>query len=64
MDVEQGLPEEVELRVVGCGQYCGTFMTKPGPGSGLWLQAGLVAVSLADQVGRAFSADEAARSAR
>ncbi len=64
MDVEQGLPEEVELRVAGSGQYCGPLMMTPGPGSGPWLRAGLVAVSLADQVGRAFSADEAARSAR
>ena len=63
-DVEQGLPEEAELRVAGGGQYCGRFMMKPGPGSGPWLQAGLVAVSLADQAGRAVSADEAARSAR
>ena len=64
-DVEQaGLPEEAELRVTGGGQYCGPLMMKPGPGSGPWLRAGLVAVSLADQVGRAFSADEAARSVR
>ena len=63
-DVEQGLPEEAELRVAGGGQYCGPLMMTPGPGSGPWLRAGLVAVSLADQVGRAFSADEAARSAR
>jgi hypothetical protein len=64
-DVEQaGLPEEVELRVSGNGQYYGRFMMKPRPGSKPSLQARLVAVSLADQAGRAFSADEAARSAR
>jgi len=59
-----GLPEEVELRVSGNGKYYGRFMMKPGPGSRPSLQARLVAVSLADQAGRAFSADEAARSAR
>ena len=64
-DVEQaGLPEEVELRVAGSGQYCGPFMMKPRPGSKPSLRARLVAVSLADQAGWAFGADEAARSAR
>ena len=64
-DVERaGLPEEVELRVYGNGQYYGRFMMKRTPGSKPSLQARLVAVSLADQVGRAFSADEVARSAR
>jgi len=63
-DVGQaGLPEEVELRASGNGPYYGRFMMKPRPGSKPSLQARLVAVSLADQVGRAFSADEAARSA-
>jgi Domain of unknown function (DUF4118) len=60
-DVEQsGLPEEVGLRVSGNGR----FMLKPRPGSRPSLQARLVAVSLADQVARAFSAGAAARSAR
>ncbi len=39
-------------------------MMNPAPRSKPSLQARLVAVSLADQVGRAFSADEVARSAR
>jgi len=64
-DVEQsGLPEEVELRVSGNGHYYGRFLLKPRPGFSAPLQACLVAVSLADQAGRAFSADEAARSTR
>jgi hypothetical protein len=52
------------LRFSGNGQCYGRFMLKPGPGSRPSLQARLVAVSLADQVARAFSAGEAARSAR
>jgi len=65
-DVELwGLPaEEVELRTFGNGRYYGRFMLKAKPGSKPSLQARLVAVSLADQVGRAFGADEAARSVR
>ena len=61
---QAGLPEELELQVSGNGQYYGRFMLKPGRGSKPSLQARFVAVSLADQVGRAFSADEAARSVR
>jgi len=39
-DVGQaGLPEEVELRVSGHGQYYGRFMMKPRPGSKPSLQA-------------------------
>ncbi len=54
---EFGLPaEEVELRVFGNGQYYGRFMLKPKPGSKPSLQARLVAVTLADQTGRALGA--------
>jgi hypothetical protein len=63
-DVElQGLPaEEIELRVFGSGQYYGRFMLKSRPGSRPSLQARLVAVTLADQAGRALGASPAARS--
>ena len=62
-DVEQrGLPgEEIELRTFGNGQYYGRFMLKPKPGSKPTLQARLVAVTLADQAGRALAASQAAR---
>jgi K+-sensing histidine kinase KdpD len=65
-DVENsGLPgEEIELRTFGNGQYYGRFMMKPKPGSKPSLQARLVAVTLADQAGRAFSATAATRAAR
>ena len=64
-DVEHaGLPGEVELRVSGGGQYYGRFLLTPRPESRPSLQARLVAVSLADLAGRAFSADSVARSAR
>jgi hypothetical protein len=65
-DVEQfGLPaEEIELRTFGNGQYYGRFMLKPKPGSKPSLQARLVAVTLADQAGRALGASQAGRSAR
>jgi hypothetical protein len=65
-DVEEsGLPgEEIELRTFGNGQYYGRFMMKPKPGSKPSLQARLVAVTLADQAGRAFSATAATRAAR
>ena len=64
-DVEEsGLPgEEIELRTFGNGQYYGRFMMKPKPGSKPSLQARLVAVTLADQAGRAFSATAATRAA-
>ena len=53
---EAGLPEEeVELRVFGNGQYYGRFMLTPKPGSRPSLQARLVAVTLADQAGRALA---------
>jgi hypothetical protein len=65
-DVElTGLPAgEIELRIFGNGQYYGRFMLKPRPGSKPSLQARLVAVTLADQAGRALGASQAARSAR
>jgi hypothetical protein len=65
-DVGQfGLPgEEIELRTFGNGQYYGRFMLKPRPGSRPSLQARLVAVTLADQAGRALGASQAARSSR
>jgi hypothetical protein len=65
-DVEEsGLPgEEIELRTFGNGQYYGRFMMKPKPGSKPSLQARLVAVTLADQAGRAFSATATTRTAR
>ena len=57
-DVELwGLPaEEVEPRTFGNGRYYGRFMLKAKPGSKPSLQARLVAVTLADQAGRAFGA--------
>lgn len=61
---EEGLPaEEVELRVFGNGQYYGRFMLTPKPGSRPSLQARLVAVTLADQAGRALAARPPSRSA-
>jgi K+-sensing histidine kinase KdpD len=63
-DVERsGLPaEEIELRAFGNGQYYGRFMLQPNPGAKPSLQARLVAVTLADQAGRAFGTSSAARS--
>jgi hypothetical protein len=57
-DVERwGLPaDEIELRVLGSGQFYGRFMLQPKPGSSPSLQARLVAVTLADQAGRALGA--------
>jgi Domain of unknown function (DUF4118) len=56
-DVENaGLPGgEIELRVFGGGQYYGRFMMRPKPGSRRSLQARLVAVTLAEQAGRALA---------
>ena len=55
-DVEQfGLPAgEIELRVFANGQYYGRFMMRARPGAKPSLQARLVAVTLADQTGRAL----------
>jgi hypothetical protein len=57
-DVENaGLPgAQIELRVSGGGQYYGRFMMRPKPGSRPSLQARLVAVTLAEQTGRALAA--------
>jgi hypothetical protein len=57
-DVEKaGLPgDEIELRAFGGGQYYGRFMMRPEPGSRPSLQARLVAITLADQAGRALAA--------
>jgi hypothetical protein len=57
-DVEEsGLPrEEIELRTFGNGQYYGRFMLAPKAESRPSLQARLVAVTLADQAGRALAA--------
>lgn len=65
-DVETvGLPAgEIELRVFGNGQYYGRFMMRPKPGSRPSLQARLVAVTLADQAGRALAAGAPASSGR
>jgi hypothetical protein len=58
-----GLPgEEIELRTFGNGQYYGRFMLKPKLGSKPSLQARLVAVTLANQAGRALGASQTTRS--
>jgi hypothetical protein len=56
VDVELvGLPaEDIELRVFGHGRYFGRFMLTPRPGARPSRQARLVAVTLADQAGRAL----------
>jgi hypothetical protein len=51
--------EEIELRAFANGQYCSRFMMKPRPGAKPSPQARLVAVTLADQAGRAFGAAHA-----
>jgi Domain of unknown function (DUF4118) len=55
-DVDEfGFPDgEVEIRTFSGGQYIGRFMCKPRPESRPSLQARVVAVTLADQAGRAF----------
>lgn len=60
-DVEHsGFPAgEIELRTFGDGQYYGRFMMMPRPGVKPSLQARLVAVTLADQAGRAFGSTSA-----
>lgn len=58
-----GLPaDEIELRTFGGGHYYGRFMLQAKPGSRPSLQARLVAVTLADQAGRAFGAGQTVRS--
>jgi hypothetical protein len=60
-----GLPGgEIELRVFGNGQYYGRFMMRPSPGSRPSLQARLVAVTLAEQTGRALATGAPTSSAR
>jgi len=60
--IAPGLPaEEIELRTFGNGQFYGRFMLQPRPGTKPSLQARLVAVTLADQAGRAFGSSRAAR---
>jgi hypothetical protein len=63
-DVETaGLPgQEVELRVFSNGQYYGRFMMRPKAGSRPSLQARLVAVTLAEQAGRALTTGASASS--
>jgi hypothetical protein len=64
-DVEQaGLPAELELRVFGDGQYYARFLMRPRPGARPELQAQLVAVALAEQVGHAYSAARVSGGAR
>lgn len=66
LDVDQwGLPAgEVELRAFGNGQYYGRFMMTAKPGSRPSLQARLVAVTLADQAGRALASPASTRATR
>ena len=59
-----GMPAELELRVFGNGQYYGRYLLSPRPGSKPALQARLVAVALAEQVGHAYSNVSSAASAR
>jgi hypothetical protein len=55
----RGLPdEEIELRTFGNGHFYGRFMLRPTPGTIPSLQARLVAVTLADQVGRTLETAE------
>jgi Domain of unknown function (DUF4118) len=64
-DVERaGMPAEAELLVFGSGQYFGRFLLASAPGSRPSVQARLVAVALAEQVGRAYSASALYRSTR
>ncbi len=54
---EWGLPaDDIELRTFYNGQFCGRFMLTPKPGAKPSRQACLVAVTLADQAGRALGA--------
>jgi hypothetical protein len=65
-DIElSGLPqEELELRTFSNGHYYGRFMMKPRPGARPSRQARLVAVTLAEQAGRALGASHGATSIR
>ena len=65
-DIElSGLPqEEIELRTFSNGHYYGRFMMKARPGSSPSRQARLVAVTLAEQAGRALSGSHGAARVR
>ncbi len=54
-------PGEIELRTFAGGEFCGRFMMTPRRDSRPSLQARLVAVTLADQAGRAIGAAQNAR---
>ncbi|HEX2823320.1 MAG TPA: DUF4118 domain-containing protein [Streptosporangiaceae bacterium] len=57
-----GMPgEEIELRTFGGGQYYGRFMLTPKPGAKPSQQARLVAVTLAELVGRALGTAASSR---
>ena len=62
-DIERwGFPSgEIELRTFANGQFYGRFMLQPQPASKPTLQARLVAVTLADQVGGALGNSQTAR---
>ncbi|MFJ4897330.1 hypothetical protein [Streptomyces sp. NPDC088727] len=62
-DVDQlGLPDqEVELRTLASGHFYGRFMMRPARGAAPSLQARLVAVTLANQVGAALNTARPAR---
>jgi hypothetical protein len=53
--------EEIELRTFGGGQYYGRFMLTPKPGSKPSRQARLVALTLAELVGRALGTAASSR---
>ncbi len=65
-DVERrGLPDrEIELRAFGNGRFYGRFMLQPTPGTVPPLQARLVAVTMADQVGHTLDVAAAAHGGR
>ncbi|TKA01209.1 DUF4118 domain-containing protein [Actinacidiphila oryziradicis] len=62
-DVDRlGLPDqEVELRTLAGGHFYGRFMMRPTPGAAPSLQARLVAVTIANQVGAALNTPRPAR---
>jgi hypothetical protein len=62
-DVEEfGFPDgDIELRTFCNGEFCGRFMLTPSPVSRPSLQARLVAVTLADQAGRAIGTAQSTR---
>jgi hypothetical protein len=58
------LPDELELRVFGNGQYYGRFLMRPRPGARPAARARLVAVALAEQVGHAYTSAGVSGTAR